>query len=216
MEGGAVPGRWAILGRMIRESPHNLVSAGDRALLEKRHLPEAMALAEQLSVTAGARWMDLGTGGGLPGLVLAGERPEARWTLVDARHKKIEAVRSFADALEVDCQLVAGRAEDLARRSGWRGAFEGVVARAVAPLRVLVELARGFLGEGGRLVAVKGARAHEELADAERALETVGMQAVSVRPLVPGGDSQLIELVALGEIPEMVPRRAGQPERKPL
>lgn len=207
------PGFDTRLGELIASSPHGLVSAGERDEVVTRHVPEARALARWLGQPAG-RWMDLGTGGGLPGLVLADEDPGAEWVLVDARRKKAREVQRFAEALGVRCRVVAGRAEDLAWEAQWRGVFTGVVARAVAPLGVLMELARGFLMPGGRLVAVKGRRAWEEVEAASAALEGLGMGMGRVESLGVG-ETVVVEVLAVGGPPQGVPRRAGVPERRP-
>lgn len=201
------------LGERIAKSPHGLVSAGDREQVVTRHVAEARGLARWLGRPRG-RWMDLGTGGGLPGLVLAVEHPDAEWVLVDAREKKAREVERFARELGVSCRVRAGRGEQLAWEPDHRGRFAGVVARAVAPLRVLVELARGFLMPEGRLVAVKGRGAWEEVEAASRALEKLSMRVTGVEPLG-FGEAVVVDARAVGEPPEGVPRRAGVPERRP-
>lgn len=201
------------LAELIAGSPHGLVSPAERGELVARHVPEARALASWVGKPRG-RWMDLGTGGGLPGLVLAREHADAEWVLVEARGKKAQEAERFARTLGVPCRVVTGRAEELAWEAGWRGAFTGVVARAVAPLRVLVELARGFLMAQGRLVAVKGERAREEVEAASSALDRVGMRVARVEPLG-FGETVVVEVVAVGGPPDGVPRRAGVPQRRP-
>lgn len=201
------------LAALIAGSPHGLVSRGERGRLMARHLPEAHELGRWLGEVEG-RWMDLGTGGGLPGLVLARERGSAMWVLVEARRKKAEEVRRFAEELAIECDVEVGRSEELAREEKHREGFEGVVARAVAPLRVLVELARGFLIPEGRLVAVKGKGAWGEVKAASAALERTRMRVERVEPLGVG-ETVVVEAVAKGSAPEDVPRRAGVPQRRP-
>lgn len=201
------------LAALIGGSPHGLVSRGERGQLTARHLPESRELGRWLG-EVGGRWMDLGTGGGLPGLVLAWEHSAVRWVLVEARHKKAAEVRRFAVELGIDCEVEVGRGEDLAWEAGHRASFDGVVARAVAPLRVLVELARGFLVPGGRLVAVKGQGARGEVEAASSALERTRMRVERIEPLGIG-ETMVVEAVAEGPVPADVPRRAGVPQRRP-
>lgn len=201
------------LAALIRGSPHGLVARGEHDNLTTRHLPESRELAGWLG-PLGGRWMDLGTGGGLPGLVLAREHSAVSWVLVEAREKKGREVRRFAEELGVECDVKVGRCEDLAWEGDHRESFDGVVARAVAPLRVLVELARGFLVPGGRLVAVKGKGAWEEVDAASSALERTRMRAERIESL--GMDETIVvEAVAMGSAPGDVPRRAGVPQRRP-
>ncbi|MDP8971126.1 MAG: class I SAM-dependent methyltransferase [Actinomycetota bacterium] len=177
-----------------------------------------MAIEPLLGARPGSRWLDLGTGGGLPGLALAVIRPDVTWTLVDATAKKIESVRAFAAELGLEnVTALAGRAETLAHRPELRGRYGGVVSRAVAPLGVLAELARGFLVDQGVLLAVKGPRWSAELRDARAALEILGFvepQAVEVptteRP------TWLVTMRAQGPVPPGFPRRDGVPRAKPL
>lgn len=202
------------LAALLVASPHNLVSSrADEAHVLAAHVAEARLLGESLGRIDG-RWMDLGTGGGLPGLVLARLHPQVEWVLMDAKRKKADEVRRFATELKIRCRVVAGRAEDLARMPQWREGFDGVVSRAVAPLRVMVELARGFLVEGGDLVAVKGSAAGEEVQAASGALHRCAMEVHSVSVL--SGDTRVVRLRAVGSAPEEIPRQAGVPQRRPL
>lgn len=208
--GAGVDRRFASL---LVGSPHNLVSgqATEHEVLAQ-HVGEARRLGRSLGRVHG-RWMDLGTGGGLPGLVLAWLHPQAEWVLVDATQKKASEVRRFARELEVECRVVAGRAEDLAWQAGWREAFDAVVVRALGSLRVTVELARGFLVDGGRLLAVKGPTAPEEVDAARTALDRVAMEVESVTRL--SDATRVVTVRAVGPAPEGVPRRSGVPQRRP-
>jgi 16S rRNA (guanine527-N7)-methyltransferase len=208
----------AALARLIAESPHNLVSRADRDRIAAHHIPESMAVLEQLSVRPGQRWMDLGTGGGLPGLVLAVCRPDVHWTLMDATRKKVAAVAHFADSLGLSNVATAtGRAEVLARDAAYRGAFDGVVARALAPLPVLVELARGFLRDDGILAAVKGPSWQDELAAARPALAPLSLEYLGATHVdSTARPTWVVRMRAVGPPPESWPRGDGVPRREPL
>jgi 16S rRNA (guanine527-N7)-methyltransferase len=204
------------LATSIAASPHNLVSAAERPAVLERHVLEAGALADAL--TPSGRWMDLGTGGGLPGLVLAWRHTAVAWTLVDATAKKVEAVRGFAAELQLaNVTVVHARAETLAWDATHRGSYGGVVARAVAPLVTLVELARGFLQPDGDLVAIKGPGWREELQRAQRALETLGFLHVHSQRLAwKARETWLVTMRAAGDPPAGYPRRDGLPKSDPL
>jgi len=82
---------------------------------------------------------DFGTGGGLPGMLLAIVRPDLRLTLLDSRHKKIEVVQQMIDSLKLsNAQTVLGRGEELGKQRPWRQRFPLLTARAVGPLIDLV------------------------------------------------------------------------------
>lgn len=156
----------------VRRSPHNLVSRRAREELQTRHVPEAVALAELLP--AGPhRLLDVGSGGGLPGMVIAIVRTDLEVHLLEATRKKVDFLRQTAAALRLDVTVHHGRAEDLARHP-LAGGFDLVTARAVAPLDELLELTLPFLASDGALYAVKGERWADELAAAEQALRRVG------------------------------------------
>lgn len=206
------------LAWLIAEAPLNLVAAAERSSVYERHVLEAVAVGRLLTPAPGSRWLDLGTGGGLPGLALAVVYPDVSWTLVDATEKKIRAVASFADDLELhNVAAVHGRAERLAHENRFRGHFTGVVSRAVAPLPTLAELARGFLGEGGEVAAVKGPTWAQELIAAQTALRLLCLR-FSTAHEVPEAvrATWLVTMRATGRPPVGYPRRDGLPRQQPL
>lgn len=149
------------LASHIATAPVNLVSRADRDAVLAVHVDESVRVAADLSVASGSRWLDLGTGGGLPGLVLAAVYPESHWCLLDARAKKIRQVRAFAHDLELDnVEAVHGRAEELA--SGAAGRYDGVISRAVGSLAETAVLARPLV-DTGQIVAVRGPKARDEV-----------------------------------------------------
>jgi 16S rRNA (guanine527-N7)-methyltransferase len=169
------PQRTALLERyaaLVAASPHNLVSRSARADLLGRHIPEAVALADLLPAAAG-RLLDLGSGGGLPGLVIAIVRPDLDVHLLDATSKKTAFLRDTCDALGLQTSVHTGRAEDLAT-SPLAGTFDVVTARAVAPLERLLPWALPFLRPDGVLYAVKGERWAAELEEATPVLARLG------------------------------------------
>lgn len=206
------------LGSLIAESPHNLVSRADRPVVQEMHIRESARLLPHLAAQPGEAWLDLGTGGGLPGLVLAVLAPEIRWTLLDSTAKKLRAVGEFVRVLGVaNVELALGRAEELAHDRTYRGRYDGVVSRAVAALPVLAELTRGFVRPGGRMLAVKGPAWEDELEVARPALSVLRwahpqVQRVSstVRP------TWVVTMQAEGPPPPGFPRRVGLPQRQPL
>lgn len=208
----------AALADFISASPHNLVARGDRATVREVHITECAALHPVLRPSPGDSWVDVGTGGGLPGLVLAVLEPAVAWTLVDSTRKKVGAVRGFADALGLDnVEVVVGRAERLAHDRAYREQFDGAISRAVAGLPTLVELCRGFVRPGGRLVAVKGPRWNDELAAAAEALAALRLGAVHSEEIASAQrPTWVVTMKALGPTPAAYPRREGRPRSHPL
>lgn len=162
--------------RLVAESPHNLVSKAARGELESRHVPEAVAFARTLPTPG--RLLDIGSGGGLPGIVIAVVRPDLEVHLLEATGKKAAFLERTAQDLGLAVQVHHGRAEDLAVPP-LRASFDLVTARAVAPLDRLVGLAAPFLAPGGSLHALKGDRWPEELAAAGPAIHRAGLAVTS-------------------------------------
>lgn len=218
---GLSPGQASALDRLathLATSPHNLVARGERATVRERHIAECVRLVPLLRPQPGAAWLDVGTGGGLPGLVLAILIPAVHWTLLDATRKKIGSVRAIAAELELDnVTTVAGRAEALAHEAAFRERFDGVVSRAVAELATLAELCRGFVRPGGTVAAVKGPRWAEEVERAQAALDTLGLEVVHTAVIAsPDRPSWLVTMQAMGPVPPAYPRREGRPRSHPL
>jgi 16S rRNA (guanine527-N7)-methyltransferase len=158
----------------VEASPHNLLSRRGLAELRTRHIPECAAFARLLP-SGPATVLDLGAGGGLPGLVVAILRPDLDVHLLDSTRKKTAFLTETAAHLDVPVTVHTGRAEDLDR--GRR--YDVVTARAVAPLERLVRWAAPLLVPGGLLYAIKGDRWRAEIDDAAATLGRVSMQVVS-------------------------------------
>lgn len=170
----------------VEQSRHNLVSKRARAELRDRHLPECAAFAATLP-HGPARVLDVGSGGGFPGLVIAILRPDLDVTLMDATKKKVEFLEEVARDLDIQVAAIHGRAEELAR-TDLGASFDVVTARAVAPLDRLVGWTVPFLRPGGLVYAIKGGRWQEELDAAGEALRTWDAEAVATPEEL--GDSQ--------------------------
>ena len=167
--------RLHVLASAITASPHNLVSARAKDELETRHIPECRSFAHLLGDHGPV--LDLGSGGGLPGLVIAIERPDLEVHLLEATSKKAAFLEETSQALGVSVQVHRGRAEELAR-GRLLGCFEIVTARAVAPLERLVGWAAPYLAPSGRLYAIKGQRWAEEVEAARTALARARLEVI--------------------------------------
>lgn len=183
------------------------------------HLLDALAALPILDALEPASAVDLGSGGGVPALILAIARPRIRWTLVDSVGKKADALRSFVTALELaNVDVITARAEDLGRDPAHRERHDLATARACAALPVLVEYALPLLSVRGSLLAWKGPIAADELASGARASRELGGSVPEVRPsgLETLGDHRFVLVSKDGLTPSRYPRRAGEPARRPL
>jgi 16S rRNA (guanine527-N7)-methyltransferase len=196
----------------------NLTRLVEPDAVARLHLLDALSALPVLDVLGPGSALDLGSGGGVPGMVLALARPAVEWTLVESVGKKADALRSFADALGLaNVSVIAERAEDLGRGAG-RGGSDVVTARACASLPVLVEYGLPLLRVGGTLLAWKGPIGPEELAGGAAASRALGGGPPAVRSSgVPSlGDHSFVLVAKEGPTPDRFPRQPGVPARRPL
>ncbi len=208
---------------LIKESPRaGLTSLGDRQSIERRHFGESLALLRALE-GAGAfasPAIDIGAGAGFPSLPWKVVRPDLQLTLLEASARKVNFLSQVIQELDLhDVVAIQARAEELARDPLHREKYALALARAVAPLRVLVELSLPFLEAGGHLATPKGSSTPREVREAAAALEVCGGEVVLVRKLnLPwAGPSPTLVLVRkISDTPDRYPRRAGVPSKRPL
>lgn len=179
---------------LARRYAEHLVGSGvERGLIGPREAPRVWdrhvlncAVVAELMPT-GARVVDVGSGAGLPGIPLSLARPDLAIVLVEPLARRVEWLDEVVTDLGLDVRIDRGRAEETAVRRRWEGA-DVVTARAVAPLARLAGWALPLLRTGGRMLAMKGASAPEEIA----------RDAAAVRKL--GGGTPRIERCGTGEI----------------
>jgi 16S rRNA (guanine527-N7)-methyltransferase len=148
-----------------------------------RHILNSAAVAELLDPNE--RIADIGSGAGLPGIPLALARPDLRLTLIEPLLRRSEFLREVADDLGLEIAIVRGRAEDRSVRQQ-AGEMDAVVSRAVAALDKLTKWSVPLLRPNGRMVAIKGERAEDEIREHRRVMAALG--AVDVRVMKCGAD----------------------------
>ena len=165
------------------------------------------------------RIADLGSGAGLPGLVLAAALPEARVDLIESVSRKCAFLRRAIERLGLaNAEVVCDRAETWAAGAG-REAYDAVTARAVGRLPTVAELASPLLRDGGHLLAWKGRRDPDEEARLARASARLAIEPVEVRAVTPypGSRDRHIHLVRKnGPTPDDLPRRPGMAAKRPF
>jgi 16S rRNA (guanine527-N7)-methyltransferase len=201
----------AELARLIEEWP-GLVSAPADELID-----DCLVLVDHVNRLGATSLVDVGSGGGLPGLPLKIAVPRLQVTLVESDGRKAAFLTQACARLGLaGVRVVDRRAEDAAREAGLREAFDVAVARALAPMPVLAELCLPFVRVGGRLLAQKTRDEDVHLAD-----RAVGLLGGGPPRIVPapssaraGGVVVVVEKVA--PTPQAYPRRPGVPARRPL
>jgi 16S rRNA (guanine527-N7)-methyltransferase len=154
-----------------------LIGPSELDRLWDRHLLNCAVVAELLD--DGERLADVGSGAGLPGIPLALARPQLRVTLVEPLLRRADFLREAVAELALPVEVVRGRAEDRTVRNEL-GEFDAVTSRAVAALDKLSNWSLPLLRDGGRMLAMKGERAEEEVSVHRRALSSLGAVEVKV------------------------------------
>lgn len=187
----------------------------------KIHIADSLAGLEIPAIQEAKSIIDIGSGAGFPGLVLAVMLPDTQVTLVDSVRKKMEAAGKFARELELEnLECVWGRAEEIAAiGSPHRESYDVVTARALAQLGVLLEYAAPLLRENGHLVAWKGSPDEAELAAAGVSAEILGFgpgELTSTKPFQGSRARHFYVAQKKRATDERFPRRAGVALKRPL
>lgn len=203
----------------------NLTAVRDPAEAWVRHVLDSLTLLPMIA-EAGAsrepgadagpvRVVDVGSGGGAPGLVLAASLPDAAFTLVEATGKKAKFLEETARGLGLtNVEVVCARAEDFgADRERGRDRFDAATARAVGSVAETAELTVPLLRVGGLALLTKGQRAEEEVAEAKQALYLLH---ASLAGVVETPTGRIVVIEKRRATPRIYPRRPGEPKRSPL
>ncbi len=202
----------------------NLTRIVDPTQVLTRHfldsLTVVLALPDDASEKA-LRVIDVGAGAGLPGLALCIAFPAWRVASLDSVGKKTRFVVAVAAALDLDgVSVLHARAEDAAHDPAHRETYDLCLARAVAPLDVLVEYTAPFCRVGGLVVAMKKGGVHAEVVGARRAAGQMGGRIEALVPVPEiadlGDDRVLVPIRKVQPTRADLPRQAGLPSRKPL
>ena len=154
---------------------YGVTGARDAAEIWRKHLIDSLLIFRAIDIPKGARLIDVGSGGGLPGLALKLYRPDLEVTLLDATKRRVEFVQGLAADLGIKgLTCLWGRAEAVGQQPGQREAYDLALSRAVAGLSVLVEYCLPLVKVGGYFVAYKGSAVMEEIDVAKVALERIG------------------------------------------
>lgn len=193
----------------------NLTAIRDPHEAWTRHLLDSLSLLPLLGSVEPRRVLDLGSGGGLPGIPLAITMPDVEFMLLEATGKKAAFLQEVVDALGLANVVVLDERAETIGEPGCvhRGAWDVVTARAVGAMNVLLELSVPLLVEGGLLLAIKGERAGEELDAASEALRVLKSRVVE-RRRTPTGTIVVVEKIE--RTPADYPRRPGEPKRLPI
>ncbi len=214
---GDAPPRLAMFVARLISDPYAPTALRDERLVLNDHIADSLIALDLPEVRAARTLADIGSGAGLPGVVIAIARPELSVALVESSARKASFLAEVID----DCGIPNASAVH-ARVEAWPqgcGAFDVVTARAIAPLDVVAEYAAPLLRVGGVLVAWRGRRdesAEAAAAVAARCLAMEVSQPIQVRPY-PGAEHRHLHVMTKrASTPARFPRRPGMARKRPL
>lgn len=205
----------------------NLTATKDEREIIIRHIGDSFKCAEQIDLLqkeAGRRIkvVDLGSGAGLPGVIIGILCPDVEMTMLEATGKKANFIKESIEALNLqNCRIENARVEDFANFPGNKCGYDVVTARALAELRILCELAMPLLRVKGKMIAMKSRLWQTELENAGKAMRILGAQfkKASFYQLHDGTEDVercFVFLEKTKVTPYKYPRSNGIPSKKPL
>lgn len=219
------------LGLALSDSQKETLCAFGRAVIQQNQVmnltaitqPEQVAklhLLDSLTVLtcgdlAGLRLIDVGCGAGFPGVPLAIGCPQLEVTLLDSLGKRVHWLEEILPQLGIRATCLTARAEEAV--ADRREQYDIATSRAVARLNILLELTAPYVKVGGRVIAMKGAAAQEELAECTNAIRKLGLKLEQVKEFPADGTSHaLIVLRKVAPTPSQYPRRYAKIKQSPL
>ena len=192
----------------------NLTAITEPDQVAKLHLLDSLSLLT-LADLSGKRLIDVGCGAGFPGVPVKIACPGVQLTLLDSLGKRMNWLETILPQLGVEAQCVTARAEEFV--TGCREQYDFATSRAVARLNILLELTAPYVKVGGKILAMKGTAAHEELAEAKNAIKRLGLQLERVEEFpVDGTAHTVIVLKKISATPAQYPRRYAKIKQSPL
>ncbi len=188
------------------------------ALIGKQ-LYDSLYPLKLIEFQADSRILDLGSGGGLPGIPLKIFLEDSMFYLMDANKRKVQFLSETAASLGlINLFTLEGRAETWGQSAEYRESFDYILIKAVSEMAVLAELGLPLLRLGGQLLLYKGPRGKEEATAAINAVKKCGgkLEQVWLYSLPSGESRSLYQLIKISPSPPQYPRADGKPAHKPL
>ena len=192
----------------------NLTGITEDAAVAKLHLLDSLTVCASLDLT-NKTVIDVGCGAGFPGVPLAIACPDTKVTLLDSLGKRMKWLEEILPQLGISATCITARAEEAV--ASCRESYDVVTSRAVARLNILLELTAPYVKVGGHVVALKGAAAQQELAEAKNAIKKLGLQLIEVKEFTfDGANHGVIVLKKIAPTPAAYPRRFAKIKQNPL
>lgn len=198
-------------------SRFDLTSVAPELYMEKHILDSVLPMQIPGALPDAGKAIDVGSGAGLPGLMLALFLPRVEWTLMDAQRKRCNFLNLCVEELAVrNVRVVQMRAEEAGRSPDYREKYDFAAARAVSRLSVLTEYMLPLLKPQGRMLCWKGPSYTEELGAGAGAAQILGGKETAVYKVPYLNDRYLIRYDKTEPTAEKYPRRNGIPNKHPL
>lgn len=198
----------------------NLTAITDPFEIVYKHFADSMLALAAVNVPQGASFIDVGTGGGFPGLPLLIARPDLHGVMLDSTLKKLMFVDHVLNRLELNNngRTLHMRAEEAGIKVQLRNRFDFCFSRAVANLRELSEYCLPFVKVGGTFVALKSTKAQEEIDGAKEAIRILGGEITEVKQffLSDMGERNLVVIKKVSPTPPKYPRASAKISKEPL
>lgn len=202
----------------LENQNQNLISRKNMAYEIEKHVEDSLKISDFLDLSS-EKLVDIGSGAGFPGMIIAIAFPRADITLVESDHKKSQFLREVSRELGLDnVEVICARVEELGQDASYRGKFSLCSTRAVASMNVLLEYGLPLLCPGGRLLLWKGRNYQQEIDQAQNALVILGglLENVYRYTLMEERDRAIVIVRKEKPTPEKYPRRVGIPAKRPL
>jgi len=196
----------------------NLTAITEPKEIIVKHFIDSLLIANYIDDNS--KIIDVGTGAGFPGIPLKIFKDDINLTLLDSLNKRTIFLNEVVNKLGLkNVEIVHGRAEDFAQDNKYREKYDYAVSRAVAPLNILLEYLVPYTKVSGKVIAMKGSNADEEVKNAENALKILNSSIVNnIKIELPDncGERYILEVKKEKNTSKTYPRKAGTPKKSPL
>lgn len=186
----------------------------------QKHFLDSLTIVKAIEPQKNISVLDIGTGAGFPGIPLKIMFPEWNIVLLDSLNKRIKFLDEVIHQLNLNqITTIHGRAEDFAKKEGYRENFDLVVSRAVANLASLSEYCIPYVKEKGAFIAYKAAQADQEIEESRKAIDILGgkiQKMIKFQVPTTNIDRILVVTEKVKKTPRKYPRKAGVPVKEPL
>ena len=202
----------------------NITRIVERDDFERRHYIDSLMCCISDEFLSARNIIDIGSGGGFPGVPLAIMFPEKVFVLMDSSGKRMKIVQEIVSDMGIcNVRTIHGRAEELGRNEEYREKFDLCVSRAVASMPTLSEYCLPFVKVDGSFIAYKGPGSDDEIAGADKAISTLGGKIIRTEEAAgtvfsaDGNEGhRLVYIIKESPTPSKYPRGGGKPSKKPL